>query len=109
MTKYKYFGYLCRLADDANVLYRNSKERWLSVWKEEDLAWCIEKGFMEESAPMLNYGENPAWSYYAMTKKGKRLAEWYTYPTWFYIKYKILHWHYIKYKVLYKVFPFLKH
>jgi len=93
MTIYKYFGYLCKLADNGNVLFRNSKERWLSVWSEIDLEWAVEKGFMELSAPMLECGENPMQEYYGMTKKGRMLAEWYIYPTWFYIKYKITHWH----------------
>lgn len=105
MTKYKYFGQLCKLADEAHILYRNEKNRWLTVWTEEDLKWCIDMGFMYEDKPLYHLGENEFHQYFALTDEGHRLAEWYTYDTWFYIKYVILHWNFWKYKVIH---PFMK-
>ena len=66
----------------------------------------IEKGFLVESAPMLEYGERSDVKYYEFSRKGKELFDWYVYDTWFYIKYKIFHWHYLKYKIFYKLFRY---
>lgn len=99
MTKYKYFGDMCKRADEHNVLYRNSRSRWLEAWSVEELDWAIDNGFLVSSSPMLEYGECSTTEYYELTKLGKRLAHWYVYPTWFYIKYVIFRWHFWKYKV----------
>jgi hypothetical protein len=100
MTIYKYFGRLCKSIASHNVYNRNSYERWLEAMSVEDFEWCVEKGFLVESAPMLKYGESTNTKYYEFSRKGKELFDWYVYDTWFYIKYKIFHWHYIKHKLL---------
>ena len=100
MTIYKYFGHLCKSIASHNVYNRNSYERWLEAMSVEDFEWCVEKGFLVESAPMLEYGESTNTKYYEFSRKGKELFDWYVYDTWFYIKYKIFHWHFIKYKLL---------
>jgi hypothetical protein len=89
MTKYQYFGHLCKLADAHFVLNRNSKKRWLDAWTDEDLNWSIEKGFVQTSNPMVHLGEKANGEYYELTKKGKLIADWYLNQFWYYIKNKL--------------------
>ena len=75
MTKYKYFGQLCKLADEAHILYRNEKNRWLTVWTEEDLKWCIDMGFMYEDKPLYHLGENEFHQYFSLTDEDRKIVQ----------------------------------
>lgn len=95
MTKYKYFGQLCKEADKQFFYgFRNSKRRFVEVWGEENVNWALKHGFLKTSQPMTWLGEPKNGIYYEYTKLGERIYRWnvYSLKDWFrYIKYKFFH------------------
>ena len=88
MTKYKYFGKMCKQADKANLYFRSSEKNFLKIWYNEELQWAVDMGFMKPSMPMVYLGEKSYEKYYEFTNKGINLFIWYCYP----LKYKIKYW-----------------
>ena len=87
MTKYKYFGDMCRRADEKQCYYRASRKRFLECWDEEEIEWAKKHNFIEFSYPKLNLGEKDG-TYYEFTKSGEKWFRWYCWP----LKYKIKYW-----------------
>lgn len=81
-----------------NIYGRSSIERWYNDYTDAQMSWLWEHGHIEYSEPMVHLGERPEQKYIAFTPKGRRWNDWYSMPTWFWFKYKVLRYGYLKYK-----------
>ncbi len=87
MTKYKYWGQMCKRADNKYCYYRNSRKRFLECWTENEIQWALDHKFIRIS-PVLyeQFGESKYETYYEFTDKGVKWFQWYCWPIWFWIK-----------------------
>lgn len=90
MTKYKYFGNLCKQKEFNYYFWnRNSKDEWLKCFGTSNLNWCIKHNFIKYSEPMIHLGERKTTEYLEFTKLGRFLDYYYTLPPIKFIKYII--------------------
>ena len=75
MTKYKYFGKLCKLADKEMLYFRNTKSRFENVWGKNSTEWALFHGFIRQSRQREDEHE----AYYEFSEKGEKLFYWYCY------------------------------
>ena len=87
MTKYKYWGQMCKRADKTNCYYRNSRRRFLECWTDYEIRWALDHKFIKVSPVIYTQlGESKRETYYEYTDKGIKWFKWYCWPTWFWIK-----------------------
>ena len=92
MTKYKYFGKLCKQLDEQFVYgFRNSQKRYEDALGKLNVQWALDMGFLTPSEPMTHLGEPKNGKYCEFSRLAKRIYRWnvYSIKDWYrFIKYK---------------------